>query len=64
MSMARNPELIKLRDARIREVFFRMSSQRIGKRRRYTTEYIVYYISSKCAFVSPKVVEKVLFGSR
>lgn len=60
--MARNPELVKLRNARIREVFARMSAQRIGHRRRYSTEFIIHHISSKYAFVSPKVVERVLFG--
>ena len=60
--MARNPELIRLRNERIRQVFERMSAQRVKGRRRYTVDHIIYRISTEHAWVSSKVVERVLFG--
>lgn len=60
--MARDPELIKLRDQRIREVFERMSSKRVGRKRKYTTEYILHHISTEHVFISTKVIERVVYG--
>lgn len=60
--MARDPELLKLRDARIRKVFNRMSTTRVGGRRKYTSEYIIHHISTEHVFVSTKVVERVVYG--
>ncbi len=60
--MARDPELIKLRDRRIREVFERMRSKRVAGKRVYTTEYILHHISTEHVFVSTKVVERVVYG--
>lgn len=60
--MARDRELLRLRDHRIREVFDRMSAKRVGKKRVYTTEYILHHISTEHVFVSTKVIERVVYG--
>lgn len=60
--MARDKELLKLRDARIREVYERMRSKRVGGKRMYTSEYIVHHISTEHVFVSAKVIERVIYG--
>lgn len=53
---------MKLRDKRIREVFERMSAKRVAGKRRYTSEYIIYHISTEHVFMSAKVVERVVYG--
>jgi hypothetical protein len=60
--MARDPELLKLRDKRIREVFDRMRAKRSGGKRMYTSEYIVHHISTEHVFISTRVIERVIYG--
>lgn len=39
-----------------------MREKRVGKKRKYTSEYIIHHISTEHVFVSTKVVERVIYG--
>lgn len=60
--MARDPELLKLRDARIHEVYARLRAKRHNGKPEHTVAWIIEHISTKHVFVSNKTVEKVLYG--
>lgn len=60
--MPRDQELIKLRNKRIRDVYETMRAKRTNGRPTYTVAYIINEISRKHVFVSPKVIERVLYG--
>lgn len=61
--MARDAELIKLRDQRIREVYDRMRAKRKNGKPVHTVAYILDHISREIAFVSVKTIESVLYRS-
>lgn len=60
--MARDKELLALRDARIRKVYEQMRRKRKGGRPVYTVDYILYVISTKHVFVSVRQIRRVLWG--
>lgn len=60
--MPRNNDLIKLRDERIRQVYESMRAKRVNGRPMYTVQFILNEISRKHAFVSIRVIERVLYG--
>lgn len=60
--MPRDPELIKLRDQRIREVYERMRSARMNGKPKYQLPYILEVISTRHVFISTRSIERVLFG--
>ena len=62
--MARDLELLKLRDKRILEVYDRMRKKRRGGAAVHTVEYIIWYISTEVAFVSKRTIERVIYGDK
>lgn len=61
--MARDAELIKLRDARIREVYERMRKKRTNGKPIYTVDHIIFVISTEHVFISPERIRRILYSS-
>lgn len=60
--MARDTELLKLRDKHIRNDFDRLSGQRTKEgRRKYTVEYVIWQLS-RSYYLSEKTVERVVYS--
>lgn len=62
--MARDLELIKLRDKRIHEVYDRMRAKKAQGKRVHTVEYILHVISTEHVFVSVETIKRVLYTSK
>lgn len=62
--MARDAELLKLRDARIRLLYEKMRSKKGNNGRRlHTTEYILREIAGD-VFITTRSIERVLYGKK
>lgn len=61
--MARDTELTKRRNADMRKEYERLRSQRIGRRAKYTVEFILFTLHEKY-YLSIRQVERIVYAKK
>lgn len=61
--MARNPEITKRRNAKIVEEYDKLRAVRVGRARKWTTDYCITKLA-EMFFLSERTVEDIVFKKR
>lgn len=63
LTMARNPEITKRRNAKIVEEYDRLRAVRVGRARKHTSDYCITKLAEQF-FLSQRTVEDIVFKKR